>query len=64
MRKKIRNSLKMLYGSELELNNRLFNIIMSGCFIASILSIIGSVLSKNSLSNVLLVMVIAIIYVL
>lgn len=63
MRKKIRNSLKMLYGSELELNNRLFNIIMSGCFMTSILSIIGSVLSNNSLSNVLLVMMIAIIIV-
>lgn len=64
MQKKWKEGMKRLYGSEVELNNRLFNIIMSGCLIAALLSNIATSLSNGSMWNFLFVVIIAVVIVL
>lgn len=61
MQKKWKEGWNRLYGSEVELNNRLFNIIMSGCLVAAMLSNIATSLSNGSMWNFLFVVLIAVV---
>ena len=58
MRKRWKEGFYRLYGPEVELNNRLFNIIMSGCLLAAMLSNIATALSNGSIWNFVFVVII------
>lgn len=60
MVKKWKAVWRELFGSEIELNNRIFNIVMLGCFAAAVSDIIGTILYRGSVLNIVLILVVAI----